>query len=97
MLHNVAYREWLGGDEEFDALMGDYRHFFSFGDGHVLAMQVKGRWTEDAPLSGYSSVQLRGYTRGNYLEEHYTHLDLDARFRLRGRWGANVFASLGCL
>ncbi len=97
MLNNVAYREWLGGDEEFDSLIGDYRHFLPFGDGHVLALQAKGRWTEDAPLGGYSSVELRGYTRGNYLDEHYTHFDLDARFKLRGRWGANLFAGVGCL
>lgn len=95
--HNIAYRESLGGDESFDAYNSDYTHYLPFGDGHLLGVQVFGRWTHDAPLGGFSSVRLRGYTRGNYLAEHYTHVDLDARFALGRRWGATAFAGLGCL
>ncbi len=97
VLHNIAYREGLGGDESFDVYAANYAGYYPFGEGHVLATQVKGRWTDDAPLGGYSSVSLRGYTRGNYLEEHYTHLDLDLRLHLWGRWGASVFLGAGCL
>ncbi len=95
--HNIAYRESLGGDESFDALSSEYTRYMPFGDGHVLAVQVQGRWTRDAPLGGFSSVTLRGYTRGNYLAEHYTHIDVDARFQLRSRFGAALFAGVGCL
>lgn len=95
--HNVAYREALGGDQSFDTYRADYTHYTPFGDGHVLGVQATGRWTHDAPLGGYSSVMLRGYTRGNYLAEHYSHIDLDARFHIRGKWGAAVFAGVGCL
>lgn len=97
VVHNIAYRESLGGDESFDTLTSDYTRYQPFGDGHVFAMQVHGRWTDDAPLGGYSSVTLRGYTRGNYLAENYTHVDLEARLRLRGRFGAAAFAGVGCL
>jgi hypothetical protein len=97
VVHNIAYRESLGGDESFDAVSSDYTRYMPFGDGHILALQVHGRWTDDAPLGGYSSVTLRGYTRGNYLAENYTHVDLDARFQLRGKLGAAVFAGVGCL
>jgi hypothetical protein len=97
VLHNIAYRESLGGDESFDVLKGQYVSYLPFGDEHVLAIQVMGRWTDDAPQGGFSSVTLRGYTRGNYLNEHYTHIDADARFHIRGRWGATAFAGLGCL
>ncbi|WP_439135822.1 BamA/TamA family outer membrane protein [Pseudomaricurvus sp.] len=97
ILNNIAYREGLGGDESFDVLQGDYRYFLPFGEGHVFALQAKGRWTDDAPQSGYSSLQLRGYTRGNYLDKNYTHLDMEARIKLHERWGATVFAGVGCL
>jgi outer membrane protein assembly factor BamA len=97
IVNNIAYRERLGGDDSFDTLTSDYTHYRPFGDGHVLAVQVHGRWTQDAPLGGFSSVTLRGYTRGNYLAEHYTHVDVDARFKLRGKFGAAVFAGVGCL
>jgi len=63
----------------------------------VLSTNARGRWTKDAPLSGYSSLNMRGYTRGNYLGEHYPHLNLDARFHVRGRWGAALFGGVGCL
>lgn len=95
--HNVAYREGLGGEESFDTFTINYSNYWPFGDGHVLATNARGRWTGDAPLSGYSSLNMRGYTRGNYLDEHYTHLNLDARFHVRGRWGAALFGGVGCL
>ena len=95
--HNVAYREGLGGDESFDAFQINYSNYHAFGDGHVLATNLRGRWTHDAPLGGYSSLNMRGYTRGNYLAEHYGHLNLDARFHIMGRWGASLFGGVGCL
>lgn len=95
--HNIAYREGLGGEESFDTGTINYTNYWPFGDGHVLATNARGRWTKDAPLSGFSSLNMRGYTRGNYLGEHYTHLNLDARFALRGRWGAALFGGVGCL
>ena len=97
VVHNVAYREGLGGDESFDALQINYSNYFPFGDGHVLATNVRGRWTDDAPLAGYSSLNMRGYTRGNYLAEHYSHVNVDARFHIAGRWGASLFGGVGCL
>ena len=95
--HNVAYREGLGGDESFDAYQINYSNYWGFGDGHVLATNARGRWTSDAPLAGFSSLNMRGYTRGNYLAEHYSHLNLDARFSVYKRWGASLFGGVGCL
>ncbi len=97
IMHNIAYRESLGGDESFDVYRADFTHYLPFGKGHVLATQLTGRWTDDAPLGGYSSVKLRGYTRGNYLAEHYSHVDFDGRFALTERWGLSAFAGIGCL
>jgi len=95
--HNVAYREELGGDESFDSFQLNYTNYFGFGDGHVLATNARGRWTHDAPKGGYSSLNMRGYTRGNYLAEHYSHLNVDARFHIYKRWGASLFGGVGCL
>ncbi|NRB38952.1 MAG: hypothetical protein HRU20_10890 [Pseudomonadales bacterium] len=97
LLHNFAYREKFGGDESFDAYMLEYSEYFSHGDGHVLAMRIKGRWTSDAPESGFSSMELRGYTRGQYLAEHMTFIEFDERYALSERWGLTAFAGIGCL
>jgi hypothetical protein len=95
--HNVAYREGLGGDESFDAYQANYTNYLGFGEGHVLATNARGRWTHEAPKAGYSSLNMRGYTRGNYLAEHYSHINLDARFHIYKRWGASLFGGVGCL
>jgi hypothetical protein len=41
-----------GGDESFDSVSADYTRYLPFGDGNILALQVHGRWTDDAPLGG---------------------------------------------
>ena len=60
----------------------------------VFALQMKGRFTEDAPLSGFSSVSLPGYTMGNYLSEDYAHLLMEGyRFlESSGSWHSVVLS-----
>ncbi len=95
--YNLAFREAFGGDTSFDAYTADYQYFLPHGKNHVLAMHVKGRWTNNAPPSGYSSVDLRGYTRGQYLSPHMTYAELDERFSLTEKWGIAAFAGIAGL
>ena len=97
LAHNLAYREALGGQDSFDVYRADYAHYFALPAQTVLGVQLKGRWTDDAPLAGYSSVSLRGYTMGNYLDRHYSHIDFDARVPVKGNWGVTAFGGVGCL
>lgn len=85
--HNIAYRESLGGDVSFDTLTADYQHFTPHGKGNVIAVHARGRWTDDAPVSGYSSVDMRGYTRGQYLAPHMTMVEGDYRYSMNEKWG----------
>lgn len=96
-VHNMAFREALGGDVSFDAYHADYQYYHLHGKGHVLALHAKGRWTDDAPPSGYSSVDLRGYTRGQYLAPHMTLAEVEERFVLTQKWGLAAFAGLAVL
>ena len=103
-LHNFAYRESLGGETSFDVGYADLRWYRSIerfsvdksGRSPVIAVQFKGRFTADAPLSGYSSVNLPGYTMGNYLSRHYSHVLVDARIPLKGKLGLVAFGGVGC-
>ena len=95
--NNIAYRESLGGDVSFDAYSLNFRKFIAHGNGHVLAARIDGRWTDDAPPGGYSSVRLRGYTLGEYLAPHSTLIEVEERYHLKGRWGATLFAGVACL
>ncbi|MEL0192297.1 MAG: hypothetical protein VW865_08435 [Halieaceae bacterium] len=90
------------GDANFDVYHVEARTYlhlnlgFAVG-GSTLALEVKNRLTDDAPLSGYSSISLPGYTKGNYLGQNYSHLQFDLRLPLGQRWGAVVFGGVGCL
>jgi len=96
--HNFAYREELGGDVSFDVYTADYQYFTPFHQSHVLALHVRGRWTNDAPPSGYSSVDLRGYTRGQYLAPHMTMGEVDYRHMVyKDKVGAAVFGGVAAL
>ncbi len=94
---NVAYREAFGGEVSFDAFTADYQYYIPHGKGHVLALHARGRWTSDAPPSGYSSVDLRGYTRGQYLAQNMTMAEADYRHMISKKWGAAVFGGVAAL
>ena len=88
--------------KDFDVYHFDARTYIGLGrllksERATLALEVRNRWTRDAPLSGYSSISLPGYTKGNYLGEDYSHLQFDLRLSLGARWGAVFFGGVGCL
>lgn len=99
-LNNTAFRESLGGDVSFDAYAGKYRSYHHYGaenKNHVLAWRADGRWTSSAPRSGYSSVDLRGYIRGNYLAPHMSVVEIEERFALTKQWSLAAFTGAACL
>jgi hypothetical protein len=95
--HNLAYRESLGGDVSFDAIVSDYQLYLPHQEANVIAIHARGRWTNDAPTSGYSSVDLRGYTRGQYLAEHMTMAEIDYRYSLTEKLGLAAFGGVAAL
>lgn len=97
LFHNFSYRESLGGEEDFDAYNLAFKHYIPNGNGHVFAYHATGRWTSDAMVSGYSSVALRGYVRGEYLAPHSVMLEAEQRWNLKGRYGASIFTGVSCL
>lgn len=96
-ISNLAYRKSLGGDESFDTYSAKFQQYLSYGAGHVTAFRVQGRFTSDAPVGAYSSVDLRGYVRGNYLAENAVSFEVEERYRLAERWAIAGFAGAACL
>jgi len=94
--YNVAYREDFGGDVSFDTFVANYQHYIPL-DEDVLGWRISGRWTKDAPPGGYSSIDIRGYTRGQYLAQYMTAFEADYRHALNNKWGLTAYAGLGVL
>ena len=95
--NNIAYREWLGGGENFDVFRVEFRGFLSHGKRHILAMRQLNQWTVDAPFAAYAPVQLRGYKRGQYLGKYMSSIEAEERLRLGDRWTATIFAGVAFL
>jgi hypothetical protein len=96
-LNNIAYRDWLAGDDNFDVYRLDTKVFWEHGGGQVFALRQNNQWTVDAPPSAYAPVVIRGYKMGQYLGRYMSSLEGEERLRLAPRWGATVFAGMACL
>ncbi|AFU99380.2 surface antigen (D15) [Simiduia agarivorans SA1 = DSM 21679] len=96
-IHTNHYRDAWGSDVEFDVVTAKYAHFARITGRQVLAARFNTRITADAPISGYSSLDLRGYTRGEYLAPHVATFEVEDRIKLGNRWGATLFAGASCL
>jgi outer membrane protein assembly factor BamA len=96
-LHNIAYRDSLGSDADFDALNADVQWYTTTGKNNVLVLHAKGRWTKDAPSSRESTVPLRGYTHGQYLGRNALTLEVEDRYMLQPKWGIKAFAGVSCV
>jgi len=95
-LNNIAYREALGGDNNFDIVRADIRYFMSHGNGNVLALRSLNHFTSDAPTQAKAPVQLRGYKMGQYNGEYMSHIEAEERYRLGEKFTATVFAGVAC-
>jgi hypothetical protein len=95
--NNLAYRTGLGGSVSFDAYRLKLQGYWPNGAGNVLAVRLLNHWTVDAPAAGYASIQLRGYTTGQYLGQNMSSLEIEERLRFGKRWGGTLYAGVACL
>jgi len=95
-VNNLAYRESLGGTQNFDVYRIDLRHYIPQGDGNVFAFRQLNHLTSDAPTQNLSPVQLRGYKVGQYTGEYMSQFEGEARIKLAERWTATAFAGIAC-
>ena len=95
--HNVAYREWLSGSDNFDVYRLDFKLFIPEGGGHVLALRQFDQWTASAPPAAYAPIQLRGYKMGQYLGRNMSSIEAEERLRLAERWSVTMFAGIAFL
>ena len=95
-LNNMAYRESLGGEDNFDVVRADVRYFMPHGRGNVLAVRQLNHFTDDAPTQVKAPVQLRGYKIGQYNGEYMSQIEVEERYRLGQRLTASLFVGVAC-
>jgi hypothetical protein len=95
-LNNMAYRESLGGADNFDVYRADFRYFLPHGKGSVFAIRQLNHLTEDAPTQVRAAVQLRGYKLGQYNGEYMSSIEFEERWRIAEKWTATLFVGVAC-
>jgi hypothetical protein len=95
--NNIAYRDWIAGENNFDVYRADFRSFWSHGEGNVFGVRQNNHWTVDAPSSAFPSVMLRGYKMGQYLGRNMSSVEVEERMRIAEKWTATVFTGVACL
>ena len=96
-LNNIAFRESLGSDNEYDFYHVDTRYFIPHGNGHVFALRQLNNLTNDAPAAARASIQLRGYKTGQYTGKYMSSIEGEERYRFAERWTATLFAGGACV
>lgn len=96
-LNNIAYRTGLGGDANFDIYNLKARHYLKQMPDLVLAMRFDSKWTDDAPPGAYATIDLRGYTQGQYLAPNSSVVEAEERLDIAYGIGATLFAGVSCL
>jgi hypothetical protein len=96
-LNNIAYRDWIAGDNNFDVYRADFRDFIAHGDGNVLAVRQFNQLTSNAPAAAFAPVQLRGYKVGQYLGEYMSSLEVEERYQWHARWTSTLFVGAALL
>jgi Omp85 superfamily domain len=95
-LNNMAYRESLGGEDDFDVYRLDIRYFVPHGKGNVFAVRQLNHVTNNAPTQVQAPVQLRGYKLGQYNGNYMSSIEVEERLRLGEKWTGTLFLGIAC-
>ena len=90
-------RKSLGGDFDAEILYILYKYYHQFNNKHVLATRVKTRQSFDAAPLVQSSIDLRGYVRGENIAPKFFSAEIEGRFVVAQRWRLTAFTGVGCL
>lgn len=93
-VNNVAYRDWLGGQDNFDMFRGEFRYYVEHGHGSVFAVRQLNHLTHDAPTQIRAPVQLRGYKIGQYNGLYMSSIEGEERLRIQERVTSTFFLGI---
>ncbi|TVZ41205.1 surface antigen-like protein [Alteromonadaceae bacterium 2753L.S.0a.02] len=88
--------ERWGSEYRFERLNLNYRHFVSLSHNQVLATQLNFSDVDgDPPFYFLSSLAMRGFAGGRYLDNTSGSAHIEWRYKFSQRWGVNIFGETG--
>lgn len=96
------YNNAIGSDFQFSVARLDARKYVNLGENKVLALNAYGRYSfGDIPFFALAQMggsrRMRGYTKGQYRDDHFVTLQAEYRFPVYWRFGGVLFAGAGSI
>jgi hypothetical protein len=96
LLALLASREALGAGVDFERFQQALMAWFPIGDSVTLGVRADYQWTsDDTPFFLRPYVKLRGVEAMRYQGDEMASAEVEARWRVRGRWSAVAAAGAG--
>jgi len=96
------YNKTIGSDFTYNIARFDARKYFDLGENKILAFNAYGRYSfGDIPFFALAqmggSKRMRGYTKGQFRDEHFVTLQSEFRFPVYWRFGGVLFGGVGSI
>lgn len=92
----VDYGDYLGGDFDYLQSTLKWTQYFPITDTVVLGYRFDGQFIDGrAPFYGLSYINLRGFSRGVYADDHAVTLQGQVRWDVSSRWTVLFFGGGG--
>lgn len=90
------YSESWGGDFSYNKFTTFVNHYQPFKEKTVLALRTRAELSDgDTPFFDLPYLDMRGFARDRYRDQHTLSVHAEARHKFRPRWGAIVFVESG--
>ena len=92
----VDYSDTWGGDYEYSKSKSFINHYQSVRRDTVIGLRARLETSDgETPFFHLSTLDLRGFSRDRYRDQHTLSLNSELRYRFKPRWGAVAFLEAG--
>jgi len=92
----LDYGSTWGGDYEYQKFIGFYNIYMPVIENLTFAARTRVENSNgDTPFFNLAYLQMRGFARGRYVDQHSLSLHGEVRYKFRPRWGVIGFYEMG--
>jgi hypothetical protein len=92
----IDYGEAWGGDNEYNKTIAFINHYQPLMDGMTLALRSRIESSSgDVPFFDLPTLQMGGFSRDRYRDQHTISFHMEGRYKFKPRWGVVGFYEFG--
>jgi hemolysin activation/secretion protein len=90
------YAEYFGGDYDYQKYILKFSQYFPLTNKVTLAYRLDGKFIDgDAPFYDLSSLKLRGFAGGRYMDDQAVSAQVEDRWNFYKKWTVLLFVGAG--